>query len=219
MIATDLPTLRATSRTSVARSMWSCAVPCEKLSRTTSTPARIIRSSTSANSTPDRGWRRSWWRGALAVSPWRQITAGGRCRRSLALSRAIIGRRAAASVTDRLRRRGAPLQDLEGRQRLALEHLEKGAAAGRDVADVASRCRSVAIAASVSPPPAMLKARLCAIARAIVSVPSAKASNSKTPTGPFQTIVPADFSCSASAAAVCGPMSRIRSSVRHRPPP
>ena len=47
MIATSLPTFFATSRTSVARSMWSCAVPCEKLSRTTSTPARIIRSSTS----------------------------------------------------------------------------------------------------------------------------------------------------------------------------
>ena len=48
MIATSLPTLAATSRISVARSMWSCAVPCEKLRRITSTPARIIRSRTSA---------------------------------------------------------------------------------------------------------------------------------------------------------------------------
>ena len=49
----------------------------------------------------------------------------------------------------------------------------------------------LAIAATVSPPPAMLNALLAAMARAIVSVPWAKASNSKTPTGPFQTIVPA----------------------------
>ena len=47
----------------------------------------------------------------------------------------------------------------------------------------------------------------------MVSVPAAKASNSNTPTGPFQTIVPADFSIAASAAAVFGPMSRIRSSA------
>ena len=71
----------------------------------------------------------------------------------------------------------------------------------------------LAIAASVSPPPAMLKALLAAIARAMVSVPWAKASNSNTPTGPFQTMVPAAFSCAASSAAVCGPMSRIRSSA------
>ena len=51
----------------------------------------------------------------------------------------------------------------------------------------------LAIAASVSPPPAMLKASDCAIARAMVSVPCANASNSNTPTGPFQTMVPAAF--------------------------
>jgi hypothetical protein len=71
----------------------------------------------------------------------------------------------------------------------------------------------LAIAASVSPPPAMLKAGLAAIARAIVSVPLAKASNSNTPPGPFHTIVPADLSLSASNAAVFGPMSRIISSA------
>ena len=43
----------------------------------------------------------------------------------------------------------------------------------------------LAMAASVSPPPAIENALLSAIARAIVSVPLAKASNSKTPTGPF----------------------------------
>ena len=71
----------------------------------------------------------------------------------------------------------------------------------------------LAMAAKVSPPPAMLKASLSAIARAIVSVPLAKASNSNTPTGPFHTMVPAALSLAASACAVCGPMSRIRSSA------
>ena len=71
----------------------------------------------------------------------------------------------------------------------------------------------LAIAASVSPPPAMENALLSAMARATVSVPCAKASNSNTPTGPFQTMVPAALSLSASIAAVRGPMSRIMSSA------
>ncbi len=50
------------------------------------------------------------------------------------------------------------------------------------------------------------------MARAIASVPWANWSNSNTPTGPFQTIVPAALSLSASICAVCGPMSSIRSS-------
>src|SRR5256885_4430371 len=45
-IATVRPVLVASSLTSDARFSWSCAVPCEKLSRTTSTPARIILSRT-----------------------------------------------------------------------------------------------------------------------------------------------------------------------------
>jgi hypothetical protein len=47
MIATALPTRSAAARTIAARSMWSCAVPCEKFSRTTSTPAAIRRCITS----------------------------------------------------------------------------------------------------------------------------------------------------------------------------
>ena len=50
------------------------------------------------------------------------------------------------------------------------------------------------------------------MARATTSVPWANWSNSNTPTGPFQTMVPACFRISASCAAVCGPMSRIMSS-------
>jgi hypothetical protein len=48
-----------------------------------------------------------------------------------------------------------------------------------------------AIAASVSPPPAIENAGESAIAWATVRVPEPNASNSKTPTGPFQTMVPA----------------------------
>ena len=42
-------------------------------------------------------------------------------------------------------------------------------------------------AASVSPPPAIENASDAAIARASASVPLPNASNSNTPTGPFQT--------------------------------
>ena len=45
MMATSTPTRCAALRTKLARSMWSCAVPWLKLSRTTFTPARIICSS------------------------------------------------------------------------------------------------------------------------------------------------------------------------------
>src|SRR6185436_12937358 len=48
-IATVRPSLEAISLTSFARFSWSCAVPCEKLSRTTSTPARTMRSSTAGS--------------------------------------------------------------------------------------------------------------------------------------------------------------------------
>eukprot|EP01136_Pigoraptor_vietnamica_P001849 Opistho-1_new@29015 len=72
----------------------------------------------------------------------------------------------------------------------------------------------LAIAASVSPPPAMLKAGEWAIAAASVRVPPANWSYSNTPIGPFQTTVPARAMMPASSAAVRGPMSRIRSSGR-----
>src|SRR6218665_986893 len=55
----------------------------------------------------------------------------------------------------------------------------------------------LAMAASVSPPPAMLNAADSAIARAMVRVPPSNAANSNTPTGPFQTMVPAHSSCRA----------------------
>ncbi|MNV49446.1 hypothetical protein D3C71_1414000 [compost metagenome] len=58
----------------------------------------------------------------------------------------------------------------------------------------------------------MLNAGDSAMALAISRVPFSKAANSNTPTGPFQTMVPADLSWVARRAAVSGPMSRIRSS-------
>src|SRR5256885_12687337 len=47
MTATSRPSDRAASRTRRARCSWSPAAPCEKLSRTTSTPAASMRFSTS----------------------------------------------------------------------------------------------------------------------------------------------------------------------------
>ena len=75
-----------------------------------------------------------------------------------------------------------------------------------------SAMSNLSIAASVSPPPAREKPALAATASDTALVPPANASNSKTPTGPFQRIVPAATSFSAMAAEDWGPMSRIISS-------
>jgi len=65
------------------------------------------------------------------------------------------------------------------------------------------------MAASVSPPPASgIRARTGNRLRDAF-VPCPNWSNSYTPTGPFQTMVPASESLSANAAAVGGPISRI----------
>ena len=68
------------------------------------------------------------------------------------------------------------------------------------------------IAATVSPPPAIENAPDTAIASPNAFVPLANASNSNTPIGPFQTIVPARETMSFSAETDCGPRSRIKSS-------
>lgn len=49
MMPTVRPTLRQVSRTSSARASWSAVVPCEKFRRTTSTPARNMRSRTAGS--------------------------------------------------------------------------------------------------------------------------------------------------------------------------
>src|SRR5574337_2150833 len=70
---------------------------------------------------------------------------------------------------------------------------------------------NLAMAARVSPPPAMEKASEWAMAEAIILVPPANWGSSNTPTGPFQTMVPAWAMISASLAEDLGPMSRMRS--------
>src|SRR5512137_479111 len=66
------------------------------------------------------------------------------------------------------------------------------------------------IAATESPPPIMEIALLAATAFAIPIVPSAKRGNSKTPMGPFQTIVPAELRILPKLPTVVGPISKIR---------
>ena len=61
------------------------------------------------------------------------------------------------------------------------------------------------IAASVSPPPASENALLRAMAWAMARVPSPNCSNSNTPTGPFQTMVPAACSSAPQRSARVGP--------------
>lgn len=66
-------------------------------------------------------------------------------------------------------------------------------------------------AVAVSPPPMMLTAPLAvaaATASASARVPAAKAGISKTPAGPFQTMVFARPTAAAKAAALLGPTSR-----------
>jgi hypothetical protein len=111
----------------------------------------------------------------------------------------------------RLARGGALLERGDRRKRLALDELEEGAAAGRDVGNVVPDAFSMA--ASVSPPPAIENAGLFAMASARVRVPPPNWSNSNTPSGPFQMTVPAAATTAATARAESGPMSRIISSA------
>ena len=60
---------------------------------------------------------------------------------------------------------------------------------------------------ALSPPPMMVTAFDEASALAISFVPLANSSISKTPTGPFQMIVPADRIASLKSATVPGPIS------------
>ena len=103
-------------------------------------------------------------------------------------------------------------QDLEGRQGLALQHLEEGTAAGADVADLVRNAVLGNGGQGVAATRNGERAGGGNGAGQRLGAMRAKASNSNTPTGPFQTMVPAAFNCSASSAAVLGPMSRMRSS-------
>src|SRR5690554_2835892 len=67
---------------------------------------------------------------------------------------------------------------------------------------------SARTAAAESPPPTTESPLASVSASATARVPAAKASNSKTPIGPFQKTVADARIASAKRAAVCGPMSR-----------
>ncbi len=181
MMATSRPARCAASRTSVARSMWSCAVPWLKFSRTTLTPARIICSSSSGSL--DAGPRVATIlvaRRCHGRSPCNRVSdsAHGWCRCGYASRAGAQPGARSARISKR-------------RQRLAFQHFQEGAAAGGDVAHVLLDAvlgdgrQRVAAAGDAE------GAGESAMARAMVSVPSANASNSNTPTGPFQTMVPA----------------------------
>src|SRR3989442_1024553 len=112
------------SRTSCARSMWSCATPWLKFKRTTSTPARSRRSSTA---------------GSLDAGPNVATILVARVMTGL-----VVRARGGVSALSRPRHRPpvhdsvlrASLQDFQRGQRLALQHLEERTTAGGDVADV-----------------------------------------------------------------------------------
>ena len=113
-----------------------------------------------AHQSPARAWRRSWC-GAGMLHVLHRPGPSARC-----------------------------FERRHRRQRLALDELEEGTAAGGDVGNPSST-PYFSIAASVSPPPASENALLLAIALAMACVPSPNWSNSNTPTGPFHTMVPA----------------------------
>src|SRR6266850_2228187 len=115
MIATVRPVFDAMLFTSAARCSWSAALPCEKLSRTTSTPARIMRSSTT---------------GSLEAGPRVATILVLRGMRVTLTSQAAMCKKAIRSI---IRTR---FKSRHGRQALAFEKLQKRATRRGDVADL-----------------------------------------------------------------------------------
>ena len=180
MIATSRPRRLAHSRTSRARSTWSSARPCEKLRRTTSTPASSMRSSTA---------------GSLQAGPrvatilvlrckgvscsgiddglWHDATCNARCYgisgAGPAAARPRCGRRRRPSVRRSRAAPGSPpraascLRGTRGTRRRRWR-----------CSEMRSAMPYLAIAASVSPPPAMENAVESAIASATALVPRAE---------------------------------------------
>ena len=88
----------------------------------------------------------------------------------------------------RRRRRSLVIEHLHARERLALEQLQRGAAAGGQVRD-GVREAELRSAAAESPPPTTVVPSQRAIASATARVPAANGSSSKAPIGPFQNTV------------------------------
>ena len=183
------PRGRASARTRARGARARCdrpAMPCEKLRRTTSTPAASMRDRTSRRAArrPERG-------DDLGVA--RHDAGPCMCRCDRRMLRQFA--RANAMLTRVLPTASQPLrarlQHRHRRQRLAFEELEEGAAAGRDVADPVRDAELRDGGERVAAAGDRERRRLRRSPRAIALVPPANASNSNTPTGPFQTIVPA----------------------------
>ena len=170
--------------------------------------------------------RKNCTRRAVPIGVAEQLVAD--CYQDIAITEAdytALAAQVEAAFDERLASRSQELAELtENRQRLQNESDKLLAAHFADAIDLKTLKRHqdrirTGLAdidrrlASVSPPPAIEKALLCAMALAKASVPPANWSNSNTPTGPFHTMVPAALSSPASAAADCGPISRIMSSA------
>src|SRR5437879_5462404 len=121
MMATVRPVFEAMLFTSAARCSWSAALPCEKLSRTTSTPARIMRSSTT---------------GSLEAGPRVATILVLRGIRVTLTSQGAMCNTTCSTIR-------ASLQSGHGRQRLAFEKLQERPARRRDVADPAGNAELV----------------------------------------------------------------------------
>ena len=100
-------------------------------------------------------------------------------------------------------------QSFDAGQLLALEQLERRAAARGDVLEAARRSRApaCATAAALSPPPTTVKPELRPSRWRRRIVPAANGGFSKRPIGPFQKIVFAVATCAVKSATVFGPMS------------
>src|SRR6266545_30427 len=134
MIPTSLPSFCAASRTWRARSTWSEASPCEKLRRTTTTPAASMRSSTS---------------GSLQAGPRVATILVARSKRNSGSGRMAADPEFYVNSAEpgprwpindegeppRVLRRRARLQHRHRRQRLAFQEFEEGASGGRDIRD------------------------------------------------------------------------------------
>src|SRR4051812_10758812 len=139
-MATVRPTLLEISFTSAARFRWSSAVPCEKLRRTTSTPARTMRSRIEGSD--DAGpsvatilVERNMVQTLKSQLPMCNTNSRAGTSRAIQRSRSCFADGSAFSWMTRLTIRAG----FEGRDRgecLAFEELEKRPAGGRNVVDL-----------------------------------------------------------------------------------
>src|SRR5690606_22461809 len=127
---TSTPARRPASRTSRARRTWSAGTPCEKFSRTAFTPARTRASITPGAS--DAGPRVARMRVPRRYSDMRRASWAAGWVGPAILAEAEAAPRPMAPAPPAVSV-PAPCERRDRGQRLALEELEEGAAAGGDV--------------------------------------------------------------------------------------